>query len=61
MAATIAEFFLRKWVEENLPGSQLKVEGRCGYITDKNGDTLNIMYDRESRRIICLDDYNSDF
>ena len=57
MAKTIAELLLRRWVEENLPGAKIIIEGRCAKITDGNGDTLNIAYDPKNRQIICLDGY----
>lgn len=58
MATTIAEFFLRRWVAENIPGA--KVEGRAARLTDKNGDTLCIAYDTETKSIVCLSTCNMD-
>lgn len=55
MANTIAEFFLQKWISENIPGVKIKIEGRCAHLKDRNGDTMTIMYDSESRRILCAD------
>lgn len=55
MAKTIAEFFLRRWVEENLPGVRIKMEGRCAHLKDQNGDTMSIMYDPDTHGIICMD------
>lgn len=60
MAVTIAEFFLRKWAEENLPGVKVIIEGRCARLTDSNGDFLNILYEPETRRIVCLEGFNTD-
>lgn len=61
MAKTIAEFFLRRWAEKNLPGVKIQVKGRRAELKDKNGDTMTIMYEPISREIICLDPYNYEF
>lgn len=61
MAKTIAEFFLRRWAEKNIPGVKIQVEGRKAKLTDENGDTMTIMYEPEDREIICLNPYNYGF
>lgn len=49
MASTIAEFFIRRWVEENLPGVKIQIEGRGARLTDSNGDSMCIAFDPESK------------
>lgn len=60
MATTIAEFFLRRWASENVPGAKVEIEGRAAKLTDKNGDTLCIAYDSETKSIVCLSTCNMD-
>lgn len=57
MAKTIAELVIKKWVEENLPGAKVTVEGRAGKVTDINGDSIDVAYDPEGKRILFLDTY----
>ena len=60
MATTIAEFFLRRWHQKIFPGVKVEIEGRAAKLTDKNGDTLCIAYDSETKSIVCLSTCNMD-
>lgn len=55
MAATIAELFIKRWVEENLPGAKVEMKGRYASVTDSNGDSIEVLYEPRERRIICVD------
>ena len=58
MAKTIAEFVIRRWIDTNFfPGSvKVLIEGNTAKITDKNGDTAVIIYNKETNEVYMLDD-----
>lgn len=58
MAKTIAEFVIKRWIDTNFfPGSvKVLIEGDTATITDKNGDTAVLIYNKETNEVYMLDD-----
>lgn len=54
----MAEFVIRRWIDTNFyPGSvKVLVEGNTAKITDKNGDTAVLIYDKDTNEVYMLDD-----
>lgn len=57
-AKTIAEYAIRKWMEDNhfiASEFQLTMDGNEGTITDKNNESLIVAYDKESKSVYEVD------
>lgn len=58
-AKTIAEYAIRKWLEKEgfaMECFQLSFTGECeAVITDKSGDKLRLVYDKEQKTVFPLD------
>ena len=56
-ARTIAEYLIRKWLQDNhfdMDWFQLEMNGEDGILTDRSGDTLKLRYDKHSKQVIVL-------
>lgn len=56
-ARTIAEYVIRKWLQDNhfdMDWFQLEMNGDEGIIIDCSGDTLQLQYDKHSKKVIVL-------
>lgn len=57
-AKTIAEYAIRKWLEDKFMMECFRLEftGECeAVITDKRGDKLRLVYDKEQKTVFPLD------
>lgn len=54
-AKTIAEYYIQKWVEEHFETEnntlELKVRGREGVLSDRNGDALKLYYNQSTKKV----------
>lgn len=54
-AKTIAEYAIKKWVEERFETKnntlELEVRGREGILSDKNGDALKLYYNQSTKKV----------
>lgn len=56
---TIAEFAIKKWMESNgfiVNDFSVNMNGNEAEIFDKNGDSMKVIYDKNERRVMMLDD-----
>lgn len=56
-ARTIAEYVIRKWLDDNhfdMDWFQLEMNGEDGILTDRSGDVLKLRYDKHSKKVIVL-------
>lgn len=57
-AKTIAEYAVRKWMESNsfaMECFDLEVCGHEAIIRDSSGDSMRLVYDPSSRRVLVLE------
>ncbi len=57
-AKTIAEYAIRKWLEDEkfvLECFQVEFQGHEAVVTDGNGDKLRLIYDPNTRMVVCAD------
>ena len=53
-AKTIAEYAIRKWLQDQnfvMSYFNLEVKGNEGILTDKNNDTMTLVYDNASNTV----------
>lgn len=56
-ARTIAEYVIRKWIQDNnfdMEWFHLEMNGDEGILIDRSGDTLQLQYDKHSKKVIVL-------
>lgn len=57
-AKTIAEYAIRKWMEEEkfvMECFQVEFQGHEAVITDGNGDRLRLIYDPNTKMVVSAD------
>lgn len=57
-AKTIAEYAIRKWLQQNNFDMQyfiLKMEGNKGILEDANNDTMVLIYDQDTGNVLVED------
>lgn len=57
-AKTIAEYAIRKWLQQNNFDVQyfiLKLEGNKGILEDTNNDTMVLIYDQDTGNVLVED------
>lgn len=57
-AKTIAEYAIRKWLQQNNFDMQyfiLKMEGDKGILEDTNNDTMVLIYDQDTGNVLVED------
>lgn len=57
-AKTIAEYAIRKWLQQNNFDMQyfiLKMEGNRGILEDANNDTMILTYDQDTGNVLVED------
>lgn len=55
---TIAEYAIRRWMEENgfvMSEFSVEMDGNCAEIKDKTGDSMKVAYNTKERKVEVME------